>query len=55
MEFQKFNINPGGRTQAFDHYLCSMSGEFDFSLGRVGNLNRKFQVELLNTIQCVTT
>ena len=53
MEFQKFNINPGGRTQAFDHYLCSMSGEFDFSLGRVGNLNRKFQVELLNTIQCV--
>ena len=37
----------GGHTPAVDHYLCS--------LGRVGNLNRKFQVELLNTIQCVTT
>ena len=58
MEFQKFNLNPGGgggHTPAVDHYLCSMSGEFDLSLGRVGNLNRKFQVELLNTIQCVTT
>ena len=45
----------GGHTPAVDHYLCSMSGEFDLSLGRVGNLNRKFQVELLNTVQCVTT
>ena len=39
MEFQKFNILPGGQTPAFDHLLCSVSGEFELQVSSLTSLH----------------